>query len=219
MDHQNTVTIRLAERYITGELSQQEREEFEQHFFECPECAEEVRLGAQFAENSKAVFRERAERRHVIPFRPSRIREWTAIAACLTVGMFTGYQNLISLPALKSRIRTLETPRVLSTAVLAPNSRGNLVRFSGADGPFIQLSLATTEPLRAPSSPSAAQYECRLEPGVWRIPIHEFNSDGNVIILVPTANLANGLNQIALVRIGADGERPLDKYSFAYNQK
>ena len=58
MDHQSAVDGRFVERYLLGELSPDEAAEFEAHFFECPLCAEEVRRGAQFRANLKAVLRE-----------------------------------------------------------------------------------------------------------------------------------------------------------------
>jgi len=58
MDHSEAITKGAVERYRLGELSMQEIEEFETHFFECAQCAEELRTAAIFEENAKAVFLE-----------------------------------------------------------------------------------------------------------------------------------------------------------------
>src|ERR1044072_7052993 len=49
MKHQTCVESKVAERYLIGELPPAEREAFEQHYFECEDCAEDVRLGSSFA--------------------------------------------------------------------------------------------------------------------------------------------------------------------------
>jgi hypothetical protein len=58
MDHAEAIAKGAAERYQLGELSEKEIDEFETHFFECADCADELRAGAVFEENAKAVFLE-----------------------------------------------------------------------------------------------------------------------------------------------------------------
>src|SRR5260370_42280617 len=55
MNHDIAEQTQMTERYLLGELSTPEREEFEEHFFEGAECAEAVKLGAIFADNARAV--------------------------------------------------------------------------------------------------------------------------------------------------------------------
>src|SRR2546425_9843326 len=62
MDHDTAVRIGATERYLLGELTGEERDSFEEHYFMCPECAEDVRALTVFAANAKAVFREKAAR-------------------------------------------------------------------------------------------------------------------------------------------------------------
>ncbi|MCC6858106.1 MAG: zf-HC2 domain-containing protein [Bryobacterales bacterium] len=58
MDHDTAIRLRTSERYLLGELSPGERDEFEEHYFECPECADDVRQGAMLRANARAVFQE-----------------------------------------------------------------------------------------------------------------------------------------------------------------
>jgi Putative zinc-finger len=60
MEHDDAIRFRAAERYVGGELSSDERDDFEQHFFDCPECAEEVRWEQIFNANVRALAREEA---------------------------------------------------------------------------------------------------------------------------------------------------------------
>ena len=56
MDHLKATTIHAAERYLLNELSPEDREAFEAHYFDCRQCAEDVRTVFVFKENAQAVF-------------------------------------------------------------------------------------------------------------------------------------------------------------------
>src|SRR5262249_8991015 len=58
MDHRQAVKMRAAERYLLEELSPEERSEFEEHYFGCVECADDVRAAFTFVDNAKAVLAE-----------------------------------------------------------------------------------------------------------------------------------------------------------------
>src|SRR5436305_13962826 len=60
MHHDTAIRINASERYFLSELTGEDRHAFEEHFFMCPECAEDVRALTVFAANAKAVFREEA---------------------------------------------------------------------------------------------------------------------------------------------------------------
>lgn len=119
MDHTAVVRERMTERYLLNELGSEVRDEFEEHYFDCPECALDVRAGSQFVEHSEVVLQESSS---PIPVRatpgPSRVhRGWfawlrpafagPALALLLAVA---GYQNLVTYPGLQSE---LKRPQVL----------------------------------------------------------------------------------------------------------
>ena len=56
-DHHQAVSSRAVERYLLGELSSPLREEFEDHFFCCPQCAEALRVGVILRDNARALLR------------------------------------------------------------------------------------------------------------------------------------------------------------------
>jgi hypothetical protein len=58
MDHPEAVRSNAAERYAIGDLPLMEVEEFERHFFECPQCSEELRALSVLVTNARAVFSE-----------------------------------------------------------------------------------------------------------------------------------------------------------------
>ncbi len=60
MDHETAVQLQAAERYVLDEFSPKERADFEEHFFGCPGCADEVRSATILAANTKVVLKEAA---------------------------------------------------------------------------------------------------------------------------------------------------------------
>ena len=58
--HEDAVETMAAERYVLGELHNSDLEEFEEHFFDCSECAFDVRTGSALIEHSKIVLSEPA---------------------------------------------------------------------------------------------------------------------------------------------------------------
>src|SRR5437762_14211902 len=57
MDHDLALKDNIAERYLLGELNEVEMEEYEEHFFSCAACAEEVKLGSEFIDHAREVFK------------------------------------------------------------------------------------------------------------------------------------------------------------------
>ena len=56
MSHEQAVSKQAAERYLLAELSQEEREAFEGHYFDCVDCFEQVKLGAEFLRHTRHVL-------------------------------------------------------------------------------------------------------------------------------------------------------------------
>jgi anti-sigma factor RsiW len=56
MDHIEAIRTRAAERYVLKQLNAKETEEFEEHYFSCVECAEEVRWVTMFESNAKKAI-------------------------------------------------------------------------------------------------------------------------------------------------------------------
>jgi anti-sigma factor RsiW len=57
MDHNEALRLRAVEKYVLGELPPSLRDQFEEHFFECQECALDVKTTAGFVDNARAVWR------------------------------------------------------------------------------------------------------------------------------------------------------------------
>lgn len=66
MDHTEARRLMASERYVLGELAGRQQDEFEEHYFDCRECAQDVRLAVTFVDGARAVLRDEP------PPRPSR---------------------------------------------------------------------------------------------------------------------------------------------------
>jgi Putative zinc-finger len=97
MDHEAAIRLQASERYLLGELSPSDRDEFEEHYFTCMECAEDVRAAVELRANARAVFREKGG--EAIQAKPAgkpgwlqnlRLRPVFALSAALNVALFAG---------------------------------------------------------------------------------------------------------------------------------
>lgn len=134
MEHQEAQRTQAAERYLLGELSAAERDEFEEHYFTCAECAEEVKAGAVFRANATAVLADEAQKStevHVRPaagwlawlrLRPAFSAAWGA--ACVLFAGVAVYQTAFVVPRLNVQLAEARAPQVFHDAVLRPLSRG-----------------------------------------------------------------------------------------------
>ena len=60
MNHADAVRMNATEKYLLNELDSAELERFEEHMFDCQECALDVRAAAAFLEQSKNVLAKAA---------------------------------------------------------------------------------------------------------------------------------------------------------------
>ena len=135
MNHNDAVKMMATERYLLGEMEPGAREDFEEHFFSCQECALDVKAGLAFMEQGRALVREqreqtRAEQAARLPVRDDRrdsrwadwfawLRPAFAVPALALLLLVVGFQNLVQVPALKTSIAQLNAPEVLPSAYLA----------------------------------------------------------------------------------------------------
>ena len=56
MDHLHAYETKAPERYVLGELTAAEAEDFELHYFDCEQCAVAVESSQLFIANARAVL-------------------------------------------------------------------------------------------------------------------------------------------------------------------
>jgi len=205
MDHETAVKLGASERYLLGELTGEDRDSFEEHFFMCPECAEDVRALTVFAANAKAVFREKATgpAPHAGMFSPGRaLRLSAALNAVLLLGL--GY-GLIKV--------TPEKPQfVQEVAVLGPARGLDTPREIAPATKRIVFSFYLTQPFRN------IRFELKDAAGVVRstqiLPAPPKEDSAESHLSLPTAALEPGAYAIQLWGVEDSREIPIGSSKF-----
>src|ERR1700728_3579673 len=103
MEHSEAQNMGAAERYMLGDLSVSEVEEFERHFFDCPQCSEELRALSILQENARVVFMEQesapSPQVSVPVTEPKAARAswgsfniWAPAMAMIAIAVFAGFE-------------------------------------------------------------------------------------------------------------------------------
>ncbi len=62
MEHEEAIELKAAERYVMRELPVELRDAYEEHFFDCAECAADMKAATIFAETSREIFADERQR-------------------------------------------------------------------------------------------------------------------------------------------------------------
>jgi len=220
MDHQQAVRMHAAERYLLEELNPEEREGFEEHYFMCIQCADEVRAAFVFKETARAVMMEQT------PAPPKPIAKpnfWAwlkpsfAVPAMAALLLGVIYQSFIVIPRLERKLESATTARVVPSTVARAATRGDeaVVQIS-ADDQFVQviLDINTLVPV---SSYTCEVYE---ESGrlLFAVPAPVPTAAGSLNLLLPASGLITGRYEIK-VRSNNPRSDSADSYTFAVQRK
>jgi hypothetical protein len=198
MNHQEAVRESAVEKYLLDELPAPQRDEFEEHFFECQECATDLRVTAAFLDEAKRQFEPglaaqpagaaarrpapKAARKPRFAFlwRPA----FAAPAfACLLLVIV--YQNAALHPRLAGAAAGLDQPEVLTAvSLIGGNSRGGTipaVTVTAHQPVLLSVDIPAAEPY--------ASYSCTLVApnGAirWRMPVSAEQAKDTVTIRLP----------------------------------
>src|SRR5271167_1626321 len=138
MDHNEAVRLQAAEKYLLGELPKEQHAAFEEHYFECSACAEEMKTTVAFMESSRQVAREQVPEtigvKGLVAASPKTegwfawLRPAFVVPVFAALLLFIGYQNGVTIHNLKqapSNVVIGEDSR--SFSLLSADSRGGSV--------------------------------------------------------------------------------------------
>ena len=136
MNHEFAIKSQACEKYLLGELSSGLRDAYEQHYFSCVECATQLRIAADVMGASQQIFSRlpaslaaatapasisAAPASQAAPGWFSWLRPAIAIPLFATLLLVLGYQDLVTIP----RLKTASAPRVLPMfSLISANTRG-----------------------------------------------------------------------------------------------
>jgi hypothetical protein len=222
MNHTEAVESQASEKYLLGELSAELREEYEEHYFSCAECSDELRAAAELLAAGRRIS-SAAPAREPDYVRPPRgwfpwmnpLVVGPALAALLLV---IAYQNLVSIPRYRKQSAA---PQVLPMySLLTANTRGDRgLVFSVAPGHSFGLYVDV------PVDPAYSNYLLRLESPGGSTPLRSLSSKEaektQVIVLNPGRQAGNYALVIAGLADGADpsSARELARLQFTVELK
>jgi hypothetical protein len=224
MDHDQAMKMHAAERYLLDELSADERDDFEEHYFMCAKCADEVRSAFTLADNTHAVLKDEIRGAAAVSIKPRRFFSWWAwlrpaiaapIAAALLLGI-TLYQSMVEVPRLERQLADATRPRVIQSVVARSATRGDdpVITISEHDQ-FLQLTLDIN-----PTMP-VSSYTCEVydAAGALRfvVPANAPANGGSLNLLLPSMGLNPGRYLVRLKPIsGSDSKSAthVDEHSF-----
>jgi len=214
MTHADAVRTLAAERYLLDEMPEIERFAFEEHFFDCIDCADEVRTGSAMRQAVKAVLLpESSTSDNVLPLNSPRLRStrWNptvvlpwATAAILALAV--GYQTLT--PSGGDRLQI----GALTPVTIRPDSRGAAPTVSiGNSAEAVALALEVDAPERADLT-----YALRTSSGTRVAEGHISAPRAGIplLLLVPVWTLTPSTQYILAVQGAADGPL-IGEYRFA----
>jgi hypothetical protein len=198
MNHEQAVRSQAVERYVLGELTQEEREAFEGHYFDCSACFEQVKLSGQFLRQAREVLDPEPEKGWLARLLGDMRRPAFAFASAMLVcaiGMGVYQQSVIA---------DLKAPRIESRYILTGQKKGGAAKVVSVSRKE-KLGL-TVEFIR---KPEFTQYEAQIvtESGKVKasLAVPAAVEEDSVTISLPAGTLDAGQYSMVVYGLAADG--------------
>ena len=208
MNHDESLQQKATERYLLDELDPDIKDQFEEHLFDCQDCALDVRAGATFVEQSKIALtqtRITPPARVPVPAKTNWLawfRPALAVPVLAVLLAVVGYQNLVTYPHLTA---ALSQPQVGPYASINVSTRGS-VKTPVTVTPGQGFNLLVTIP--PDMSYSAYILELHNPAGElkWSRKIPASSPDDTRSIFIPGAALEQGTYVLAVNAVAATGQ-------------
>jgi hypothetical protein len=212
MDHNQAIQEKATERYLLNELDPELRDRFEEHLFDCQECALDVRAAAMFVEQSKVILAEQSKPSFAAqpaPARETRSQGWFSwLRPAFAVPVFALllavviYQNFVTYPHL---MQAANQPQAIPWASVNVSTRGtSTTAIKAYPGQGFDLLVSI------PQDPSYASYSLDLySPSgklQWSLKIPANSQDDTRSIHVPGTGLEQGTYKLSVTGINGSGQ-------------
>ena len=221
MEHRQAIQLKAAERYVLGELPSNLREQYEEHFFDCVECAEELSLAAAFVENSRAAMGSEpvmppvrlpvsatAERPAASGWLGALLRPSFAVPVFAALLLLVAYQTLLEIPRLKG-----SSPRpvgALATAAPQALTSFSLITADSRGGEPLTVALAPGQPFSLyfdiPPDGHYSSYSCEIVNSAgatdFNLNISAEQAKNAVQLLIPSSSLGPGKHVLVVRGLG-----------------
>jgi hypothetical protein len=213
MDHETAIRINATERYFLGELTGEDRDAFEEHYFSCPDCSEDVRAMTVFAANAKAVLRRESTgpAPHAGMLLAGRAL-WLSAGLNIALLLGVGY-GWLKVGPLRQELAEARAPQFIQEVPVlgVARSAGSIREVSRATRRIV-FSFYVSEPYRN------IGYELKDESGAIRshqlLPAPPREASTETHISLSTAGLKPGAYEIGFWGVAGSGEAPIGQSKF-----
>ncbi len=221
MDHSEAIGSHAAEKYALGEMDESERDAYEAHFFECEECAQEVKAAARFLEAARPVVGEGERQATEVAARPrpsiAKAR-WpqvsslfwpmplgAAAALLLALGGPAVYLAAVKVPRLERALAEAQSLQPASWHFLSVSRSEPPTVTVSAGEHWVGLSLSRS------SEKSFPYYLCEIRDASDRIVLSNVipgaRPDDELQILAPAERLQPGTYVVAIAGLESPSSR------------
>lgn len=218
MTHQEAVDTLAVERYLLDEMSDEQRQTFEEHYFQCEMCADDLRVATAMLQGAREGFAGASAVRHVVSITAGRSAArkaaWYRAAAlpwavAATLAVVAGYESLWVVPSL----RPSAPPLALTPLTLRPQSRGAeaVIPIDAHGGPTT-LAIEVNEPPQA----GDVTYDLSSTDGRHVVSgrAHAPAPGSPLLLLMPSWTLVRPMHYILSIHDAAGTSRLLGEYRF-----
>jgi len=173
MEHAEARETQATDRYLLGELNAAEADAFEEHYFDCAECAEELRMGMQFVDGGRKLAREASEPEvgQVVPIAERRSRRVAWIPAAVAAVLVLAIGTPLLMKQRSAVAPSFEVASQHSFLLSESRSAGTVPTLDG-NAPIVLWA-------DVPSEPTYSRYEARLHQPDGKVLTLPFTPDPN----------------------------------------
>jgi len=230
MDHNEAIRLQAAVKYVLGELSPVQRDGYEEHYFDCAECAIDLKALATFADTTREVLRQEKVNsfaKDAVPARGGWLRWFQpviAVPAFTALLLIIAYQNAVTIP--RAREATTQNAGQLFTSSFSLQ----MANTRGGEEVKVQVHSAESFALDFDFTPSRTfeSYVCQLQDesgrSVLQVSLPGSSANKEAHLVVPAGLVRPG--KYTLVFAGApasQGQPPRDEvlrlgFTIAFSQ-
>jgi hypothetical protein len=223
MEHLQAIQLKAAERYVLGELPSDLREQYEEHFFGCAACAEELSLAAAFVENSRAAMGSEpvmppvrlpvtgAQRPSASGWFGAFLRPSLAVPVFAALLLLVAYQTFLVIPRLKDA--GPQSAGALATAAPQALASFSLLTAASRGGEPVTANVAPGQPFSLyfdiPPDGHYRSYICEIVnsggAAEYSLNISAEQAKNAVQLLIPSSSLGPGKHAVVVRGLGTQG--------------
>jgi hypothetical protein len=220
MEHLQAIQLKAAERYVLGELPSDLREQYEEHFFGCAACAEELSLAAAFVENSRAAMGSEpvmppvrlpvtgAQRPSASGWFGAFLRPSLAVPVFAALLLLVAYQTFLVIPRLKDA--GPQSAGALATAAPQALASFSLLTAASRGGEPVTANVAPGQPFSLyfdiPPDGHYRSYICEIVnsggAAEYSLNISAEQAKNAVQLLIPSSSLGPGKHAVVVRGLG-----------------